>query len=90
MKSPTIVRASLPSLEFSDVQRICETTGRSQASVIRLLVRAGLRTYRRSGSLFCGYPNCARKDCCGGEKRKSGELVEFRQLRLLDDAGREH
>lgn len=91
MESKEKVSTSLNRLERTDIDRICCAIGRPRASVIRLLVRAGLRVYRRSGNLFCGYPNCTRKDCCAGERKgRPAELLEFRQLRLLDPPGSEH
>lgn len=91
MESKEKVSTSLSRLELTDVDRICCAIGRSRASVLRLLVRAGLRVYRRSGNLFCGYPNCTRKDCCAGDRKgRPAELLEFRQLRLLDGGDTEH
>jgi hypothetical protein len=74
---------SLLSSTLTDIRKIAEVEGRSQAEVLRLLLKAGLRIYRRSGSLLCGYPNCSRKTCCGGEGR-TAQIVEFRQLRLIE------
>jgi hypothetical protein len=74
---------SLLSSTLTDIRTIAEVEGRSQAEVIRLLLKAGLRIYRRSGSLLCGYPNCSRKTCCGGENH-GAQIVEFRQLRLIE------
>ncbi|MDQ5870791.1 MAG: hypothetical protein M3547_01110 [Acidobacteriota bacterium] len=86
----TLTVTGLSSATDNDIRRIAQVEGRSKTEVARLLIKAGLRIYRRSGSLLCGYPNCSRKTCCGGENHGGAQVLEFRQLRLLDGSGPEH
>lgn len=85
----TITINNLDATTVSDMGKIAQVEGRSRAEVARLLLKAGLRIYRRSGSLLCGYPNCSRKTCCGGEDH-AAQILEFRQLRLIEDSGPDH
>ena len=70
---------------LADIRRIQEVERRrTLAETVRLLLASGIRIHRRTGSLLCGYPDCTRKDCCGGERRP-GRLVAFPAKAELDN-----
>ena len=70
------ITVSLADATFSELQKIAELEGRHDAEVARLLLKSGLRAYRRGRPLLCGYPKCSRKGCCRGEKER-GQLLKF-------------
>lgn len=59
-----------------EIQRIADLERRSRSEVARLLLLAGLRAYKRGRPLLCGYPDCTRKDCCGGAGCR-GKVLTF-------------
>ena len=70
------ITLSLGLTAFAEIQAIATYEGRYVAEVARLLLKSGLRSYRRGRPLLCGYPNCTRKNCCG-EERANGQLLMF-------------
>ena len=80
MESRKTLSVSLLVSTLSEIRRIARDEGRNQSEVARLLLKVGLRSYRRGRPLLCGYPDCTRKDCCGGEALQ-GRLVTFPTLR---------
>lgn len=63
---------------LTEIHQIAELEGRPDAEVVRLLLKAGLRAYRRGRPLLCGYPHCTRKECCGPEVSR-GQIINFPQ-----------
>lgn len=61
------IAISLPEKIAEQLDQICGTEHRRPAETARLLLLAGLRMYRRKGSLLCGFPTCTREGCCGGK-----------------------
>ena len=70
------ITLSLTEATFAEIRAVAEREGRHDAEVGRLLLKSGLRAYRRGRPLLCGYPKCSRKICCRGEKER-GQLLTF-------------
>ena len=61
-----MAKAPVDEWELEEIEKLSRALGYSKAQVVRLLIRLGLREYRRSGRLRCGHYPCGRADCCGG------------------------
>ena len=78
----TIVRIRVNAATRDEILKIAARERRLKIDVLRLLLSAGLRQYRRRNSLMCGFEGCTRKDCCGGER---GRLAFFPHIEAPED-----
>lgn len=80
-----IVRFSVRDDVWADVVSISQAHGMRTCTAARLLMKLGIRALRQGRGLVCGYDNCTRSKCCGGEPRAvRSKLLRFKVVKSVE------